>query len=125
MPGKPYPPNVLEQASGLLDAWGKIDDQMTFGPLNSEAFTEELQLAREIEYQLVGLVNQLIDLRNQRDAVNQSIWDKLKRVRAGVKGAYGDDSPQYELIGGTRMSDRKSSRRRPKAPALSSGAQNP
>jgi hypothetical protein len=39
------------------------------------------------------------------------MWDKVKRVRAGVKANYGDDSQQYEMVGGTRMSERKRMRR--------------
>ena len=35
------------------------------------------------------------------------MWDKVKRVRAGVKANYGDDSQQFEMIGGTRTSERK------------------
>jgi hypothetical protein len=33
-------------------------------------------------------------LRNQRDAANQSLWDKVKRVCAGIKASFGDDSSQ-------------------------------
>lgn len=46
-------------------------------------------------------------LRNQRDALHTFIWSKVKRVRAGVKGTFGDDSSQYEMAGGTRLSERK------------------
>ena len=53
----------------------------------------------------------MTDLRNQRDAANQDLWDKVKRLRAGVKASYGDDSSQYEMVGGTRMSERKTARR--------------
>ena len=53
------------------------------------------------------------DVRATRDAVCQAAWDKVKRLRAGVKATYGDDSKQYEVIGGTRVSDRKPLRRSP------------
>ena len=61
--------------------------------------------------------DQLTNLRNQRDTINQSLWDKVKRARAGVKANYGDDSSQYEMVGGTRLSERKSARRRTAEPA--------
>jgi len=121
MPGKPYPPDLLHQAKSALNAWGQIDDQITFGPLNTSALTEDIKQALGIEEQLLDLTNQLIDLRNQRDAVNQSVWDKLKRVRAGMKASFGDDSSQYEMVGGTRMSERKSPRRHSPAPASGAG----
>lgn len=33
-------------------------------------------------------------------------------MRSGVKGNYGDDSTQYEFVGGTRMSERKTRARK-------------
>jgi hypothetical protein len=40
------------------------------------------------------------------------MWDAVKRTRATVKGTNGDDSTEYKLIGGTRMSERRRSVRR-------------
>jgi len=59
----------------------------------------------------IGEVKRLNALRteamNLRDDAVARINDLTKRVRAAVKGAYGDDSTEYELVGGTRLSDRK------------------
>ncbi|HJZ47095.1 MAG TPA: hypothetical protein VKE41_08005 [Roseiflexaceae bacterium] len=54
----------------------------------------------------------MTDLRNKRDERLIRIWDVVKRARATVKGAYGDDSSEYELVGGTRVSERKRAGRR-------------
>ena len=59
-----------------------------------------------------SLEAQLTDLRNQRDALYEAIWEKVKRIRNGVKGSYGDDSSQYEMVGGTRLSERKTPARK-------------
>jgi hypothetical protein len=59
---------------------------------------------------LVSLENQMTEMRNQRDALCEAAWDKVRRMRAVIKGMYGFDSPQYELAGGTRTSDRKTAR---------------
>lgn len=56
-----------------------------------------------LESEMSRLEAQLTDKRNQRDTLYTQIWDKVKRVRNGVKGIYGDDSSQYEMIGGTRL----------------------
>ena len=45
-------------------------------------------------------------------ALYTTIWDKVKRVRNGMKAIYGDDSSQYEMIGGTRLSERKAPARK-------------
>ena len=61
---------------------------------------------------MTNLENQLTDLRNRRDATNETLWDAVKRVRAGFKASFGDDSSQYEMIGGTRTSERKTATRK-------------
>ena len=64
-------------------------------------------MAATLESQMASLEAQLTDARNRRDALYTGIWDKVKRVRNGVKAMYGDDASQYEMIGGTRLSERK------------------
>ena len=75
--------------------WNQITPVPTFGTMTAVAFTT--------------LEAQLTDKRNQRGALYASLWDKVKRVRNAVKGTYGDDSSQStrEMVGGTRMSERK------------------
>ncbi len=53
------------------------------------------------------LIGEALAARNQREAISQAIWDKVKRVRRGVQAIYGDDLSQYDTVGGTRVSDRK------------------
>lgn len=111
MPKRRYPTNVADQAKGVLSTWSKIDDQLTFGDLNIGVLVMEINQARGVEEQMTSLRNQLTDLRKRRDALYQSTWDKVKRVGAGVKASFGDDSSQYEMVGGTRLSERKIARR--------------
>src|SRR5687768_17175699 len=115
MAKKLVPSNLAEQAKSVLDAWAQIDEQLTFGPVNIGALTMDINYVRGSQEQITNLENKLTDVRNQRDAYNQSMWDKVKRVRGGVKAIYGDDSSQYEMVGGTRLSDRKAMRRTPAA----------
>jgi len=53
----------------------------------------------------------------ERDALLGATWDKVKRVRASVKGLYGDDSSEYDMVGGTRKSERKTPTRKAKPAA--------
>ncbi len=117
MPTKLYPTNVIEEAQDVLNAWGQIGDTVTFGDLNKEALSNELNQVPEVVSQLSNLEIQMTDVRNTRDALYQSIWDKVKRIRSGVKGIYGDDSTQYEMVGGTRKSERKTPARKTKTGA--------
>jgi hypothetical protein len=50
----------------------------------------------------------LLDIDQRGEYHFTRLVEKVKRVHASVRGLYGDDSTQYELVGGTRMSDRKS-----------------
>jgi hypothetical protein len=116
MPKKSYPTDVLVQAKSALDSWNQLGD-LRFGNLTAAVLIKDLTQANQIEEQMVNLENQLTNLRNQRIIFNQAIWEKLKRVRAGVKAIYGDDSSEYEMVGGTPMSERKTATRRTATPA--------
>ncbi len=117
MPGKTYPTDVLEQAQSVLDAWNQINNELVFGDLKNNALASDISQAGPLQSQMSALEIQLTNLRNQRDSLYQSIWDKVKRVRAGVKGIYGDDSSQYEMVGGTRLSERKPITRKATTPS--------
>ncbi|MEW6405548.1 MAG: hypothetical protein AB1649_27460 [Chloroflexota bacterium] len=112
MPGKPFPSDIVRQAQEVQSAWAQINATMAFGNLNAAALTSDITAATTIEAQISTAETQLTKLRNQRDALYVALWDKVKRVRNGVKANYGDDSTEYEMIGGTRVSERKSYTRR-------------
>jgi len=111
MSKKFYPPDVVEHAQDVLVGWGQVSATLAFGTLNSAALTADVTAAAPIEAEISKLEKLLADKRNQRDVLYFGMWDKVKRVRAGVKANYGDDSQQYEMVGGTRSSERKSPRR--------------
>ncbi|HEX5941587.1 MAG TPA: hypothetical protein VFY66_04885 [Anaerolineales bacterium] len=113
MPKKSVPLNLTEQAATVRDAWSRIDSKMTLGKVSLTALLTDIEALRGVEADLVGLENQLTALREQRDVLQQATWDKVKGVRSMVKVIYGDDSLEYELMGGTRRSERKYARRTP------------
>ena len=102
-----YPPTVLAQARALAQAVKNIDPSLQIGDLTNAALEADLEKSVAIRSTLNTLEIQLTDQRNQRDALYGEIWKKVKRLRAGVKGIYGDDSSEYEMAGGTRLSERK------------------
>ena len=108
-----YPPDVLTQAQQVLVGWGQVSATLAFGTLNPAALTADITAASPLQAEIEKLEIQLADKRNQRDLLYNGMWDKIKRVRAGVKANYGDDSQQYEMVGGTRTSERKSYTRKP------------
>lgn len=111
MAGRKFPPDVLGQAINMQDAWAKIDDQLSVGGLKISDLVMEINQIHQAEASVISMENDLTNMRNHRDALCEAAWDKVRRMRAVVKGMYGFDSPQYELVGGTRLSDRKTARR--------------
>jgi hypothetical protein len=111
MSKKYFVPDLLDQAKSVLSSWTQIDDQLAFGTLNRATLVAALTQANNIDTQIKDLESQLMNLRNQRQDCYGEVWDMLKRVRAMMKGMFGDDSTQYEMVGGKRLSERKSPRR--------------
>jgi hypothetical protein len=104
---KYYPSDIVERARAGVEAWRNIDPLLTFGEIDIPALEADSVEIGEIFAQIDSLETNLIDLRNRRDDLGVALWDKLKRLHAGVKAIYGDDSSEYEMVGGTRLSDRK------------------
>jgi hypothetical protein len=104
---KLYPINVLARAKNITVAWEQIGAAVTFGSVTNGVFHEDIMQAGAIETRIKEAELQLAVLRNERDALYLSLWDKVKRVYDSVKGIYGDDSTEYELVGRKRASARK------------------
>jgi hypothetical protein len=62
----------------------------------------------------VAALNERTNLLDQHE---QELADFSLRILAAVKGLYGPDSNEYELVGGKRRSDRKKPARTTKAAA--------
>lgn len=110
-----YPTNTLDQATDIVAACTQIDPNFRSGSLTLTSFADDVAQVKNIHAQITALELQLADLRNRRDDRLTKMWDAIKRIRASIKGAYGDDSSEYELVGGTRMSERKRTPRKPQA----------
>ena len=80
---------------------------MKIGSLTLAEYEATLARGDALRQEIANLEIRLTDLLNQRDQVYGQCWNYIVRLRAGIKGIYGDDSSQYEMIGGTRRSDRK------------------
>jgi len=56
-------------------------------------------------------------MQDQRDAVHLELQATVKRLRTGVRASCGDDSSQYEMVGGTRMRESETAAGRTPTPA--------
>ncbi len=111
---KLYPTDTLDQALNILVGWDLIDPSLKLGTLTPASLASDVEKVKALQGRILLLLNELSDVRNQRDMVCIGLWDKVKRTRASIKGIYGDDSIEYRFVGGTRLSERKPIRRKPK-----------
>ena len=115
MPKKFYPSDLLIQAQSVRSAWMQINNNLAFGDLTNASMAAEIEMARTLDEEIDRLETVLVNKRNERDMRYEKVWQDMKRVRSSIKGIYGDDSTQYEMVGGTRMSEKKSPTRKPAA----------
>ena len=112
---KTYPTDILEKLQAAIAAWKSIDPNLKVGSLSLDDMQAILEQGKALRNQINSLEIQLTNLRNQRDEVYGTGWKQITRMRSGVKAIYGDDSSEYEMAGGTRLSERKPRSRRVKA----------
>ena len=114
---KIFPTDLLDQAVSVQNAWTRIDEKLTVGGMSLANLATNIDDLRQVESTLVSLEQQVTELRIERDELQRATWDKIKRMRSRIRSDYGDDSPQYKLVGGTRLSERKPRRRTPSLPS--------
>ena len=111
---KPYPTDILKRLRDAIVSWKTIDPNLKIGSLTLGGMQATLERGETLRRQIIALEIQLTDLRNQRDEAYTTGWKYIIRLRNGIKGIYGDDSSEYEMAGGTRLSERKPRSRRVK-----------
>ena len=72
-----------------------------------DQFTAKTTVFEELLGTIAANGDELVTLRNGRDVQIDELDNLAMRIRAGIKGYFGDNSNEYELVGGTRASDRK------------------
>jgi hypothetical protein len=112
MASRNYPTDILEQATEVLAACKQIDPDLHAGAITQNALADALTQARDWQGEIAALEAQLTTLRNRRKERLEEMWDGIKRMRATVKGIYGDNSAEYALLGCTRISERRRPTRR-------------
>ena len=120
-----YPSNVIEQARTMLRVWRETRPTEKFADLTADEF-ELLAVAAETERDGLESINAQADLkRDLRDASYGKLWSYVVRGKSGFKSTFGDNSMEYERVGGTRRSNRKKPERKPKSPPNASAPATP
>ena len=113
---KTYPTDILSKLQTAVSTWKTIDPALKIGSLSVDDLEAAWGHCEAVRQEIGSLEARLTDLRNQRDEAYGTGWSYITRLRSGIKGIYGDDSSEYEMIGGTRRSERKPRSKRVKRP---------
>ena len=103
---------VLEKSQERLTGLKTIDVKVDLGNgITSATFEKEVgSLRQQIEaYNM--LLTKADDAANTIETAEKQLSISAENVLLGVKMKYGKDSSQYEMVGGTRQSERR--RRKP------------
>lgn len=100
--------SVLETARQRLAGLKSITPKPNFGPtLDIDTYEEETNAFGAQLDKYNETVSTLDAMQNELDKAEANINDKNKRVLAATGATYGNNSNEYEQVGGTRSSDRK------------------
>jgi chaperonin cofactor prefoldin len=101
---------TLQEIRRALEGWQQIDPTLKLGSLTTSDVQSQIEAFTQLTAEITTAEIALTKLRNDRQMIQKQIHDSRKRILSTIKGLYGDDSNEYEMVGGTRMSERKRSR---------------
>src|SRR2546430_6124951 len=105
---------ALVVARARLAGLNKINPAPNLGPnLTPQAYQAVMDDTAAIEDSHSQLAAQMDDSSNRFDAQNDLLNDWNRRVLSAVEAQFGPDSSEYEMVGGTRKSERKKPSKKP------------
>lgn len=99
-------PKLLQEAKEVLKALEKIGDGLP-PELSAAVMATKIDELETAVGELDALNAERTQLVNVKGDKAEQVSDYIVRMRAGVKGIFGADSSEYEMVGGTRSSERK------------------
>lgn len=108
---------VLSDVRRSLEGWQQIDPNLTLGQLTLAEVQRQIDSFTKIDGEITAAEIAIAKLRNDRLELRKQMQESKKRILSAIRGIYGDDSSEYEMVGGTRMSERRRPGR-PLAPEL-------
>ncbi|WPD21112.1 MAG: hypothetical protein SD837_12980 [Candidatus Electrothrix scaldis] len=108
-------PKLLQEANEIKKALEKIDDRLPEGLKAADMETKVVALEAVVDD--LDSVNvertRLVDVKGERAG---DLNDHMVQVRSAVKGIFGGNSAEYDMVGGTRTSERKRPARKAEEP---------
>lgn len=106
-------PNKKAELKGDLAGLKGIS---TYSPARDEFKTAAIEAVEteldNLDDQIDALEAQITELKNRSADKGELFAAKIKGARQQIIAQFGDDSPEYEAVGGTRLSNRSSGLKR-------------
>ncbi|WP_446012062.1 hypothetical protein [Candidatus Electrothrix sp.] len=106
-------PKLLQEAGEVKEALEKIGAGLPDAISAAEMEARIAALQAKVS-ELDALNAERMRLVNEKGDIAEDLSDYIVQVRAVVKGLFGDDSSEYEMVGGTRASERKKPKKKDK-----------
>ncbi|MGB3299724.1 MAG: hypothetical protein WBA76_15770 [Phormidesmis sp.] len=105
--------DILAQAEQRLLGMKNIGPKLDLGGgCTTDAVEKQVNEVRDRLSKYHALLSQADAASNELERAEKVLARLSKKVLKGVAVKYDEDSDQYEMVGGVRLSDRKRSRRR-------------
>ncbi|WP_339132691.1 MAG: hypothetical protein WGN25_10835 [Candidatus Electrothrix sp. GW3-4] len=104
-------PKLLKEAHQVKEALEKIGDGLP-DAISADVMATKIN-ALEAKVREIDSVNaDKTRLVNEKGELAEDLSDYIVRSRSTVKGVFGADSTEYDMVGGTRASERKKGKRK-------------
>jgi hypothetical protein len=104
-------PKLLQEANEVKKALEEIGENVPAG-ISVAEMTTEIEALENIIGELDAVNADRTRLVNRKAEQAKVVSDQIVKVRAAVKGILGADSSEYDMVGGTRTSERKRPKRK-------------
>lgn len=108
-------PKLLQEAGEVRKALEKIGAGLPAEISAAEMETKIAELETAVS-ELDALNAERTRLVNVKGDKAEQLSDYIVRTRSAVKGIFGADSSEYDMVGGTRSSERKKPKRETEEP---------
>ena len=104
---------ILQKAQIRLAGLRSIDGKLDLGHgVSTPTFGKQVDGLRQTIDNYNSMLSTLDDLANAIEKEERELAIASENVLLSVKVKFGKDSSEYEMVGGTRLSDRRRPRRR-------------
>lgn len=104
-------PKLLKEAHQVKEALEKIGDGLP-DAISADVMATKIGALEAKVGEIDALNADKTLLVNEKGDLAEDVSDYIVRSRSVVKGLFGTDSSEYDMVGGTRASERKKGKRK-------------